>query len=290
MMKLRKTTAAVALAAFAGLGAASIALADGGDWDPNAKLVVNDDTTLVTSAPAPSYIPGLKTIYSGWLFRDPTTQAMETDDFSNPGMPAVDVGTAEWNKVDGTEGKSCASCHNGLDSMKGLRATLPKVNKAGQLWSMEDYINDCRTHRMGAKAWDWKSDEMKNMTAAISVQSRGMPMNVAIDGPAKPFWEAGEKMYYTRYGMLQLSCASCHEQHFGDHIRGDHLSQGQSNGFPVYRLSTGGLVALQDRLFGCIRDTRAESFAVGSPELHDLELYVASRGNGLSVEGVSVRP
>ncbi len=289
-MKLRKTTvAALALAGLAGLGLAGPASAAGQDWNPDAKLVI-DGMAMTTKAPAPANIPGLKTIYSGWLFRDPTTQTMEEDDFSNPGMTAVDEGDKLWNTVDGTAGKSCASCHNGIESMKGVRATMPKVNKAGQLWSMEDYINDCRTNRMGAKAWGWKDNKMVVMTAAISVQSRGMPVNVKTDGAAKPFWEEGEKLYYTRFGSLQLSCANCHEDHFGDHIRGDHLSQGQINGFPTYRLSAARLVSTQERFYGCIRDTRAESFQPGSPELHALELYVASRGNGLSVEGVAVRP
>lgn len=286
-MKLRKTTmAAIALAVLGGTGAAWAA----GDWNPDAKLTINGDLTLTTKAKAPANIPGLKEIYSGWLFRDPSTQAIEEDDFSNPGMTAVDAGTALWSHVDGTAGKSCASCHNGIESMKGVRAAMPKVNKAGKLWSMEDYINDCRTNRMGAKAWGWDSQPMVDMTAAISMQSRGMPVDVKTDGAAKPFWEAGKKMYYTRTGMLQLSCANCHEDHFGDHIRGDHLSQGQTNGFPVYRLSTGGLVSIHKRFFGCIRDTRAESYKPGSEALRELELYVASRGNGLSVEGVSVRP
>lgn len=286
-MKLRKTTmAAMALAVLWGTGAAWAA----GDWNPDAKLTVNGDLTLTTKAKAPANITGLKEIYSGWLFRDPSTQAIQEDDFSNPGMTAVDAGTALWSHVDGTAGKSCASCHNGIESMKGVRAAMPKVNKAGKLWSMEDYINDCRTNRMGAKAWGWNSQPMVDMTAAISMQSRGMPVDVKTDGAARPFWEAGKKMYYTRTGMLQLSCANCHEDHFGDHIRGDHLSQGQTNGFPVYRLSTGGLVSIHKRFFGCIRDTRAESYKPGSEALRELELYVASRGNGLSVEGVSVRP
>ena len=40
---------------------------------------------------------------------------------------------------------------------------------------------------------------------------------------------------------------------------------------------------------GCVRDTRAETFSPGSDAFKALELYVASRGNGLSVEGVAVR-
>ena len=97
-------------------------------------------------------------------------------------------------------------------------------------------------------------------------------------------------MYYTRYGELELSCASCHEQSWGRMIRADHLSQGQINGFPTYRLKNAGMVSIHNRFRGCIRDTRAETFAEGSDEFRALELYVASRGNGLSVEGVTVRP
>ncbi|MDG2339748.1 MAG: sulfur oxidation c-type cytochrome SoxA, partial [Paracoccaceae bacterium] len=40
---------------------------------------------------------------------------------------------------------------------------------------------------------------------------------------------------------------------------------------------------------GCVRDTRAETYSPGGDDFIALELYVASRGNGLSVEGVSVR-
>ena len=143
---------------------------------------------------------------------------------------------------------------------------------------------------MGAEAWGWNSDPMQSTVAAISVQSRGLPVSVAVDGPAAPFWEQGKEMYYTRYGQLELSCANCHEDNNGNYIRADHLSQGQTSGFPAYRLKNAGLVSIHNRFKGCIRDTRAETFKEGSPEFHALELYVASRGAGLSVEGVSVRP
>jgi sulfur-oxidizing protein SoxA len=46
---------------------------------------------------------------------------------------------------------------------------------------------------------------------------------------------------------------------------------------------------VHSRFKGCVRDTRAETYSAGSPEFIALELYVSSRGNGLSVEGPSVR-
>ncbi|KFE36983.1 sulfur oxidation c-type cytochrome SoxA [Thioclava atlantica] len=258
----------------------------------NDELNINGDLPITVKAPAAEHLKGhLDEVYSGWLFRSDETRAMEQDDFDNPIMIFAEQGMETWDKVDGTAGKSCADCHGAIEEgMKGVRATMPKVNSKGELWSMEDYINDCRTNRMGAEAWGWDSGPMHNMTVAITVQSRGMPVNVKIDGEAAPFWEKGKEIYYTRYGQLELSCASCHEENYGNFIRADHLSQGQINAFPTYRLKNAGVVSIQNRFKGCVRDTRAETFAVGSPEFHDLELYVASRGMGLDIEGGGVRP
>jgi sulfur-oxidizing protein SoxA len=116
-----------------------------------------------------------------------------------------------------------------------------------------------------------------------------MPVNVAVDGPADPYWEKGKEMYYTQYGKLEISFANSHEDKQGLYIRSDHLSQGQINGFPTYRLKDAGILSAQQRFVGCVRDTRAETFKPNSEEFKALELFVASRGNGLSVEGVAVR-
>ena len=250
-----------------------------------------DEITLTTKAAAPAHLDGVVSeIYSGWHFRDDDTRSMQKDDFDNPGMVFVDLGMDKWNEPFGANGESCTGCHNGPESMSGLRAVTPRVDeKTGKLMIVEDYINGCVTERMGQEAWGVTSNDMKNMLAVISLQSRGEPVNVAIDGAAAPFYEHGKEIYYTRYGQLEMSCANCHEDNYGNYIRADHLSQGQVNGFPVYRLKDAGILYAQQRFVGCVRDTRAETFKAGSDEFKALELYVASRGNGLSVEGVSVR-
>ena len=261
--------------------------------DPaEAELVVNEELTITTKAAPAAHLDGaLSEVYSGWLFREEETRKMQMDDFDNPMFVYAERGMEAWTTAEGTEGKACADCHGAIeDGMKGVRAVMPKVNAAGNLWSLEDYVNDCRTNRMGAEALKWNSDGMKDMTTAISLQSRGMPVAVEIEGPAQEFWERGKEMYYTRYGQLELSCASCHEQNYGNYIRADHLSQGQINGFPLYRLKDAAAVSIHQRFVGCIRDTRAETFAAGSQEFRELELYVASRGLGLDIEGAGVRP
>ena len=283
MKRLKGALSVMAVAACAASGAWSDPVDD--------TLMLNGETELVTRTSAPAHLSdAFDEIYSGWLFRGTETRAMQTDDFDNPGMIFVEQAEAVWEAVDGSEGKSCASCHGATEDMAGVRPSYPKWNEAaGEVRTLEMQINDCRTTRMGAEEWKYTSGDMVNMTALLASVSRGMPVDVAIDGPVQAVWEQGKEMYYTRYGQLELSCANCHEQSYGMMIRADHLSQGQINGFPTYRLKNTKLNSAHDRFKGCIRDTRAETFSPGSPEFVALELYVASRGNGLSVEGPSVR-
>ncbi len=278
------TKAITAIAAILVVPAAAMA---GPDED---NLTINDELDMTSVTEAPAHLENLDTIYSGWHFRTDETQALQIDDFDNPAMIFVDQAADLFETVDGAAGESCASCHDGVESFKGLQASMPKVDaETGKLVVMEDLINKCRTDRMEADAWKWSGGDMQGMVALIGLQSRGLPMNVAIDGDAAPYWEQGKEMYYTRYGQLELSCANCHEDNWGNMIRADHLSQGMINGFPTYRLKQAKLISRHNRFRGCIRDTRAETFAEGSDEFRALELYVASRGNGLSVETPAVR-
>ncbi|RSK33655.1 sulfur oxidation c-type cytochrome SoxA [Rhodovulum iodosum] len=282
MASLKTMTASVAtLALCAGVATA----------DENAELVVNGEIHMVTRTDAPEHLENIDVIRSGWTFRTEETQALQLDDFDNPGMIFVEEAIEDWDTVEGSEGKACADCHNAVeDTMVGVRAVYPKWSEAaGEVRTLEMQINDCRENRMGAEKWGYTSGDMTNMVALISSVSRGMPVDVAIDGPAQETWETGKEIYYTRYGQLEMSCASCHEENYDNYIRADHLSQGQINGFPTYRLKNAKLNSVHARFKGCVRDTRAHTFSPGSPEFVALELYVASRGNGLSVEGPSVR-
>ncbi|MDA9265225.1 sulfur oxidation c-type cytochrome SoxA [bacterium] len=254
-------------------------------------LILNEETDMITRTAAPAHLSDtLDEVMSGWLFRGTETRAMQADDFDNPGMIFVEQAQDSWMIAEGTEGKSCSSCHNDMDSMAGVKATYPKWNEeAGEVRTLQMQMNNCRTERMGAEAWGYDKTPAINMEAALSAVSRGLPINVAIDGPAQSAWELGKELYYTRTGQLELSCANCHEDSYGMMIRADHLSQGQINGFPVYRLKNTKLNGVHSRFKGCVRDTRAETYKPGSAEFVALELYVASRGNGLSVEGPSIR-
>ena len=258
--------------------------------DEDADLVVNGDLEIAVRAPAPDHLENLDEIFSGWVYRSTETQAFQMDDFDNPAMIFVDDAIDAWNTVEGENGESCASCHGAPEELAGVATEYPKWNDSDEaVRTMTMQINDCRTEQMGAEEWAYDKTDMLNMTALLASVSRGMPVNVAIDGPAQSTWEMGRDLYYTRTGQLELSCANCHEDNYGNNIRADHLSQGQINGLPTYRLKNARLNGVHSRFRGCVRDTRAETYAVGSPEFIALELYVMSRGNGLDIEGPSVR-
>ena len=247
-----------------------------------------DGEAITIRADAPAHVDGLSEVLSGWIFRSDETQVLQTDDFDNPAFVFVDQASDLWEQVDGSAGKSCSSCHEDVADFAGLRPALPRVED-GQLVTMEELINECRTDRMGAEPWKWSKGNMTAMTALIGLQSRGMPVKVAIDGDAAPFWEKGKELYYTRVGQLDMACANCHEDNYGNMIRADHLSQGQINGFPTYRLKNAKLNSMHGRFKGCMKNIRAVPFKEGSDEFKALELYLASRGEGLSVETPSVR-
>lgn len=280
-----KTT--IALAAGTVLaGAVALTASAAPDED---KLVI-DGTVIPTEVAAPEGHPLGDTLYSGWRFRSDETQALQADDFDNPAMIAVDFGAELWGTPDGESGQSCADCHGDIESFAGLRAQMPKWSEAaGAPWTLEDWINWSREEHQKAEPWKWESDEMLAMTALIGLQSRGMPMNVDISGPMAEWAEKGKEVYYTRYGQLDLACANCHENNWGNMIRADHLSQGHINGFPTYRLKWQGLGSLHRRFKGCMEQVRAEPFERGSDEFTALETYLASRGQGLAVETPSVR-
>lgn len=253
------------------------------------QLVIDGETvtTYVEQPPEGNPLPEL---VSGWRYRADETQALETDDFDNPAFVYVDHGQEVWDTPAGESGQSCADCHGDVSSMAGLRAQMPKWSEqASQPWALEHWINWSRGEHQGAEPLKWESQDMLGLTALIGLQSRGMPVDVTVDGPAAEWFEKGKDLYYTRVGQLDMACSNCHEDNYGNMIRADHLSQGQSNGFPTYRLKWQGLGSLHRRFKGCMENIRAVPYERGSDEFTALELYLAWRGQGLDVETPAVR-
>lgn len=254
-------------------------------------LVIDEEIEMQTRAAPPEGLP-LPEVISGWHYRTPETRALEADSFQNPGMLGIEQGESIWHTVEGSEGKSCASCHDDASvSMKTVGSSYPKWDaNNNRPKNIELQINSCRVDNMGAEAYPFDKGGQKPLTAFIKHQALGTPVNLDLtEGDMQAWFERGKELYYKRTGQLNLSCASCHEKNNGKYIRADHLSQGNVNGFPTYRLKQGTLISTHNRFRGCIRDTRAEFPAAFSDDLMALEVYVTWRGTGLSVETPAVR-
>lgn len=221
---------------------------------------------------------------SGSVFITPGLKAMQADDFGNPGMLWVSEGQALWSKVEGAAGKSCASCHGELSSLRGIQ--YPKREASGQLINLELRIERCRTDYMQAPAFGYESDGMLALTTAIRHQSRGLPVSIPEDAAAIA---AGETYFRERRGRFNLACASCHEQSVGKHIRDETISQGQTNGFPTYRVRWETLGSVHRRFQACNESVGAEPEPLGSQTYIALEWFLAWRGRGVPIETPSVR-
>jgi sulfur-oxidizing protein SoxA len=229
---------------------------------------------------------------SGYQDASPETRAMQDDDAANPGFLWVQQGEALWSQRPPGAGRSCADCHGAAASaMRGVAARYPVFDpRLGRLVTLGQRIELCRVERQNAAPLPPESDALLGLTAYVGLQSRGMPMQVAIDGPARPLFEAGRTLFTTRQGQLNLSCSQCHDGLAGQRLGGSVIPQGHPNGYPEYRLEWQGMGSLDRRIRNCLVGVRAEPFTPDSPELAELKLYLGWRANGLPVETPAVRP
>ena len=229
---------------------------------------------------------------SGYEFMARETRAMQDDDTANPGMLWVLDGEALWNRKEGAAAKSCADCHgDARESMKGVAARYPAFNIArGRPIDLEQRINTCRTEQQQSTPLPFESKELLALAAYVGRQSRGMPIEIADDERTKPFLQAGRELFTQRQGQLNLSCAQCHDDNWGQKLAGAVIPQGHPTGYPLYRLEWQALGSLQRRLRNCLFGMRAVSYPSSAPEYVDLELYLKWRARGMPIETPAVRP
>jgi L-cysteine S-thiosulfotransferase len=227
---------------------------------------------------------------SGSEFMGSDIRAMQDEDTANPAMLWVLDGETLWNARAGASGKSCAGCHP-VERMKGVAARYPAFDaKRGRPVNIDQRINLCRVEQQQATAFPLESKEVLALSAYLGLQSRGAPIDIGDDEHSRPFLEAGRRMFTERQGQLNLSCAQCHDDNWGGKLGSATIPQGHPDGYPIYRLEWQALGSLQRRLRNCLTGMRAEPYALGAPELVDLELYLMWRARGMPMETPAVRP
>ena len=217
-------------------------------------------------------------------------KAMQDDPSLNPAMFWVVDGEALWNTPTGQKNVSCASCHgDARKSMHGVATQFPKM-VGSKLQTLEGQINQCRVGAQKAPALAYESKELLSLTAYVANQSKGLPIAVKETAQNKADLRKGRQYFYERMGQLNLSCAQCHEDRAGLKLGGSPIPQGHPNAYPIYRLEWQTLGSLQRRLRNCMSGVRAQQFEYGSPEMAQLELFLAWRARGLPLESPGVRP
>jgi len=228
---------------------------------------------------------------SGFEFATPETREMQLDDFANPGMATVDYGLQLFAAV-GPNGKSCADCHGeaGAKFDTGHIARYPVYSEQRQrVITLQGQVNICWEEQLDHAPAIYDSQQSVALETLVRYLARGERVNVDISGPMKKYYEAGRELYNMRFGQLDMACVQCHDYFPGQHLRGQRLSQGQSNGFPEYRLGSGHITSFERRVAECFISFRAQPFDFGSEDLINLEVYVNARGNGLKIETPAVR-
>jgi len=233
----------------------------------------------------------LPALRSGVSFVSPDLRAMQEDDAANPGLLWVGRGEQLWNTGVGTSGPACAACHgDARAAMRGVAARHPAYDKsAGVVVDLEARIERCRTQRQNAPALARESEDLLALTAYVAYQSRGVPLAVSIDGPARDAFDRGRAYYVKRHGQMNLACTQCHDDNWGKRLLVETISQGHPTAFPAYRLEWQSLGSLQRRIRACLFGVRAQMPPPGAPELTDVELYLAWRAQGLPMEAPGVR-
>ncbi len=217
-------------------------------------------------------------------------KAMQDDASLNPAMFWVTDGQVLWDQKVGPKDLACATCHGDIKkSMRGVAAQFPKM-VSGKLYTLEGQINACRMNTQKSPAWAYESKELLSLTAAIALQSKGMPITVQKTSENSKFMNQGQQWFNKRMGQLNLSCAQCHEDRAGLKLGGSLIPQGHPNAYPIYRLEWQTLGSVQRRLRNCMSGVRAEQFNYGSPEMAQLELFLMWRAKGLPMESPGVRP
>lgn len=201
----------------------------------------------------------------------------------------IDDGENIWN-TPFANGKSFSSC---FPDGPAQRKNFPHWDNAEkQVATLPAAINKC-LEANGEKPYKYVKDKKMNaLLAYMSYESRGQKTAVTVpNAEALAAYNDGKQFYFARRGQLNFSCAHCHVESAGMHVRTDTLSPmlGHTTGFPVYRSKWGRLGTLHRRFKGCNKQVRAKPYAGQSQEYRNLEYFMTHASNGIEYNGPSAR-
>lgn len=245
----------------------------------------------------------LALLAAGVLAQKSATQAI--DEYrqmladGNPAELYEAKGESLWKTKRGPKNATLQACDlgKGPGVVKGAFVELPRYfADTGKVQDLESRLVSCMETLQGFDAKEiartpFGRGEMANVTALatwIAAESKGLSFNVPQAHPMeRTFYEAGKRIFFTRGGTHDFSCASCHGED-GKRIRLQDLpnltkNPGDGVGFaawPAYRVSNGQMWGMQLRLNDCYRQQRFPYPEFGSDALTALSTYLAVNAKG----------
>jgi L-cysteine S-thiosulfotransferase len=217
-------------------------------------------------------------------------QWLEIDTFP-PYQFALDKGK-EMFATPFANGKTYADCfpNKGI----GIRQDYPYFDtRSGEVITLDVALNRCREAN-GEKPLGYSKDDVAALTAYMAYTSRGKPFDIKIpdDPRGLAAYQKGEEYFYTRRGQLNFSCASCHVQNPGGHLRTEVLAPalGIVAALPIYRSEWGAMGTTSRRLTSCNSQVRATPLKPEDELYRDLEYFLSYMSNGLPISGPGARP
>jgi sulfur-oxidizing protein SoxA len=271
----------------------------GRDWAANGWRI---DVRAIASAGALGLVVALMSAGASSMSADarrsgladlqPATRAMQLDDAQNPAMLWLVEGESAWARRPGARTSSCADCHgDATRSMRGVAARYPAFDAAlGTPVDLGQRIDVCRQRHQAMAPFGPESPHRLQLETFVAHQSRGLPIAPPDDPRLAGHRARGARLYGTRLGQLDLSCADCHDRNAGRRLGGSVIPQAHPTGYPIYRLEWQAVGSLQRRLRGCLTGVRAQAYPYDAIELIELQLHLMHRASGMSIETPAVRP
>lgn len=221
---------------------------------------------------------------TNWKFMDPPY-----DGSLHGGHEALDRGEEIFKQLN-TKGTFAACLGAKRGDLKGLRLQYPQYRKDMQgIVGLEAMIEHCAA-KQGMKLENGSYDNTA-VSVYITSFSNGMPIKIDVTkGPMKDAFERGKKLFHTKAGWTNFSCATCHVSVVGKRLRGQTPTThyGDIAHWPTYRTKD-ELQSLHVRFTECNRNSGVQPLKVGSQEYTDIEVFLTALSNGYPVAVPSAR-
>lgn len=226
--------------------------------------------------------------------KPPIEERDNLDPIENSGMNMVDAGIEIFSRS-GSKGKACVNCHaNPEATFKTWAAHMPKYAPAmKKVLGVEEFI----TRHGRATTGDimlMQSESNTALSVYLRFLANGTPIKVGSDSAGeKKSISNGKKLVSRKIGQLNFACLDCHSPDKGANkwIRGQWLGEfrGQTDHFPTWRTSRSEIWDIRKRFQWCNVSVRANELPPDAPEYGDIELYLNTLNQGLTMNVPGIR-